>query len=298
MITEQQLDQFNNEGCVAIPGFLSQDEVKEILDESSRLLDNLDLSSHPMTKFSTAEDDENHVGDNYFLDSSNKIHYFFEVDSIDSEGRLKKPKELCVNKIGHGLHFLNPKFEAISRSEKVAEIAKKLNFKDPRILQSMLILKPPEIGGKVPSHQDGEFLYTTPQSCVGFWFALEDCTIKNGCLSFVPGSHKDFPISKRFVKDKPFGTKFIDTGATAKAELPKEEEFKCVEIPAGTLVLIHSSVLHKSEKNVSNKSRFAYTFHCIEGEAEYDELNWLQIPPVSETGGKAYGTKYITKLIV
>ncbi len=48
---------------------------------------------------------------------------------------------------------------------------------------------------------------------------------------------------------------------------------------AGTLVLIHGSVLHKSEKNLSEKSRFIYTFHMIEGDkarATYDERNWLQ----------------------
>lgn len=42
----------------------------------------------------------------------------------------------------------------------------------------------------VPSHQDSSFLYTEPLSAVGFWFALEDCTAENGCLSFIPGSHK------------------------------------------------------------------------------------------------------------
>ena len=46
----------------------------------------------------------------------------------------------------------------------------------------------------------------------------------------------------------------------------------------GTLVLIHGSVLHKSEKNTSLRTRFAYTFHMIESapHAVYDEKNWLQ----------------------
>lgn len=39
-------------------------------------------------------------------------------------------------------------------------------------------------------HQDSTFLYTEPLSATGFWFALEDCTNENGCLWFVPGSHK------------------------------------------------------------------------------------------------------------
>jgi phytanoyl-CoA hydroxylase len=38
-----------------------------------------------------------------------------------------------------------------------------------------------------PHVQDGAFLYTRPQSVVGFWWALEDCTLHNGCLWAKPG---------------------------------------------------------------------------------------------------------------
>jgi phytanoyl-CoA hydroxylase len=46
----------------------------------------------------------------------------------------------------------------------------------------------------------------------------------------------------------------------------------------GDLVLIHGSVLHKSERNTSAKTRFAYTFHMIDSPpyAVYDDRNWLQ----------------------
>lgn len=50
------------------------------------------------------------------------------------------------------------------------------------------------------SHDDSTFLYTKPLSAVGLWFALEDCTAENGCLSFVKGSHKANPIVKRLVR--------------------------------------------------------------------------------------------------
>ena len=51
----------------------------------------------------------------------------------------------------------------------------------------------------------------------------------------------------------------------------------------GDLVLIHGSVLHKSERNISAHTRFAYTFHMIESlpYAEYDAKNWLQPTPVT-----------------
>lgn len=66
-----------------------------------------------------------------------------------------------------------------------------------------------------------------------------------------------------------------------KEEKEVEEHYKLGEVKAGTLVLIHGNLLHQSEQNVSENSRFIYTFHVIEGEHEYDERNWLQPP---ETG--------------
>lgn len=43
----------------------------------------------------------------------------------------------------------------------------------------------------VTPHQDATFLYTEPLGRVmGLWIALEDATVDNGCLWFIPGSHK------------------------------------------------------------------------------------------------------------
>ena len=45
----------------------------------------------------------------------------------------------------------------------------------------------------------------------------------------------------------------------------------------GSVVLIHGQVMHKSEANLSDKPRHAYTFHMIETEGSvYSKENWLQ----------------------
>lgn len=41
------------------------------------MLDGFSLDDHPMTKFSTGEQ-SNHVGDDYFLESGDKVRFFFE----------------------------------------------------------------------------------------------------------------------------------------------------------------------------------------------------------------------------
>jgi hypothetical protein len=78
-LTPEQLAFFNDNGYLLIPDALSQDTVKELLQDTNAMLNDFSLDDHPMTKFSTGgEDGANHVGDEYFLESGDKVRFFFE----------------------------------------------------------------------------------------------------------------------------------------------------------------------------------------------------------------------------
>jgi phytanoyl-CoA hydroxylase len=139
----------------------------------------------------------------------------------------------------------------------------------------MYIFKSPNIGGGVTPHQDGTFLYTEPQSVLGFWWALDDCTQENGCLWAIPGSH-EIGVHRKFQR-LPYpeiGTEFVP-----KEEIKYSTENGVpVECAAGALVLIHHSVIHWSAPNTSQHQRHAYTIHVVDSPeyAHYPKENWLQ----------------------
>ncbi|KAI7861410.1 hypothetical protein BDF14DRAFT_1870095 [Spinellus fusiger] len=273
MLTAEQLEKFDTDGFLVIPDFFTKEKANTLKEKADVLLEEFSLEGHPMTRFQTGVGmRDRHVGDDYFLNSGDKIRFFFEDGAFDETGQLKRPKEKAINKIGHGIHAMDPHFSEFSLAKSISDIAKDLKFISPKLVQSMVIFKQPYIGGPVPSHQDSSFLYTEPHSAIGFWFALEDCTEHNGCLWFVPGSHKTTPITSRFVrKENNTDTEFIGEDAVID-----ESKYICQQVKAGTLVLLHGGVVHKSAPNFSEKSRYIYTFHVIEGEAHYPENNWLQ----------------------
>ena len=66
---------------------------------------------------------------------------------------------------------------------------------------------------------------------------------------------------------------------------PKPVEFDLTSavpliIPKGTLVLLHSALVHYSAENKSETARHAYSVHIVDGKegVKYPEDNWLQRP--------------------
>eukprot|EP00053_Salpingoeca_punica_P009647 m.86742 g.86742 ORF g.86742 m.86742 type:complete len:328 (-) comp15107_c0_seq1:191-1174(-) len=278
VLSPAQAAKFREDGFLVLDRYYGDSTLRQARAAIDRLIQQFDPAQHPRSIFSTKAQS----GDEYFITSGDKISYFFEEYAFDKEGNLSVPLDKSLNKIGHALHILDKTFHDITHDKRNKEIATALGLKNPVVPQSMYIFKQPGIGGEVRPHQDSTFLHTAPMTTLGFWVPLQDCSKANGCLWAIPGSHKQgLRNNLRFVrtKDKALqaaGKFGIGTTFTAEQYDCDEADFVPLEIPAGSLVLIHGEVIHKSDRNASSQSRHAYTWHCIEGSAHYDTLNWLQ----------------------
>jgi phytanoyl-CoA hydroxylase len=263
-------EDFSRQGFLVLPGFVPAASCDALKARAEELV--AGFQPETVSVFSTKE--QTRTSDDYFLSSGDRIHFFFEENAFKPDGSLRQDKALSINKIGHALHDLEPLFDRFSRTPELASLASELGLKRPLLLQSMYIFKQPFIGGEVNSHQDAAFLYTEPSTCLGFWFALEDATLENGCLWALPGGH-ELGLKKRFVRAEGGGTAFQVLDPTP---LP-EEGMVPLEVPKGSLVVLHGLLPHRSGPNTSPKSRHAYSVHLIDGTARYPEDNWLHRSP-------------------
>jgi len=264
----KNLQQFGHDGFLVLEGFNTATDCDALMDRGQELAAAFNFNGHPSV-FQTS--DQAKTTDDYFLDSGDKISFFFEKDAFDASGKLKTDLFHSLNKIGHALHDLDPVFNAFTRSPQMKALATSLELNDQLIIQSMLILKHARIGGVVDIHQDSTFLYTEPDSCIGFWFALEDASTENGCLWAKPGGHHT-PLRSWFRRKETGGTEHI----TLNAEPYTMEGMIPLEVKKGTCIVLHGLLPHYSLPNTSGRSRQAYSIHTINRHSKYPNENWLR----------------------
>lgn len=259
---------FQRDGYLILENFNSEEACDTLMQRAEELSQAFNFDGHPSV-FQTAN--QSNTTDEYFLTSGNNISFFFEKDAFDEKGQLKNSLFLSLNKIGHALHDLDPVFGNFSRSPQMQQLAKDLQMHDWLMMQSMYIFKHAKIGGVVDVHQDSTFLYSEPESCIGYWFALEDATISNGCLWAKPGGHQT-SLRSRFKRKESGGTEMIvldDAPISIDDMIP-------LEVKKGTCIVLHGLLPHYSLPNTSGRSRQAYAIHTVNRNAEYPTGNWLQ----------------------
>lgn len=161
-----------------------------------------------------------------------------------------------------------PFFQDFARTPKLLEHARGLLGPRVKVFRDQALFKPPK-GQAKPLHQDQSYFLVEPaDDLVTAWIALDEATEENGCMTYVPGSHRHgiFPVTpdpERPVHHVP------DTG-----DLDLPDAVAC-PVPAGSVIFHHGCTLHASADNHTDTWRKALILHFATSDAasQRPELN-------------------------
>ncbi|MFT3827474.1 MAG: phytanoyl-CoA dioxygenase family protein [Chitinophagaceae bacterium] len=135
-----------------------------------------------------------------------------------------------------------------SYHQRSLQVAQQLLGNDLSMDFDMLINKAPNTNTPTPWHQDAAYWINMPDKrAASCWLALDDATLDNGCMWYVPASHL-LPLRPHTGTGK---------GGALMCEAT-EAEGVGIEIKAGTCILHHGHTLHYSRGNNTDSQRRAY----------------------------------------
>lgn len=160
------------------------------------------------------------------------------------------------------LTHYDPVFRAYAQHPKIVSIAVDLLGPDVKLYTDQMLLKPPFHGSAKPYHQDSPYWPIDPMELVTCWMALDDATIENGCMRFLPGTHR-LGLRKHSHLEGPH---IVPEGWEEMSKRPDEV---AVELRAGSCSFHHSLVLHETSPNRSPRPRRAMTTAYMRAESRY-----------------------------
>lgn len=147
-----------------------------------------------------------------------------------------------------------------------------------RFWHDQLFVKPAHHGGVVIWHQDYSYWQRTiPMAHLTCWIGLDDSTVENGCVHYVPRSHRWNLLPREdFASD-------MDTIKNYLTEEQKKE-FKpvAIELKKGECSFHHPMMVHGSYANYSDRPRRAAVINVIrDGVVSDSDKPLLEgVPPI------------------
>jgi|TARA_B100001094_G_C18154073_1_gene785399 phytanoyl-CoA hydroxylase len=141
-------------------------------------------------------------------------------------------------------------------------------------LQTEFFFMPPKTKGFTP-HQDNTFVQAKDKTFISAWIALTDVNENNGGLIIWPGTHKEENLLT--VKNIDEKNKNQDPNARIKSTLiPEKYESKTPLIKKGSVMIIHSWLVHASNDNLSDNNRYALLCTYIKKGAAFRAGNYAK----------------------
>ena len=226
-LRDEQVDFFNNNGYLHNVKILEEEQINKLRKE----LVDITNPNHP------------------------KHDLFYEYHSNESEDSNAE----LFHSLGHwriteGFHDIlwNPRF--------VVPACQLLDTKAVRFWHDQLFCKPAYHGGVVAWHQDYSYwTRTIPMQHLTCWVGLDDATKDNGCLHYIPKSHKWKLLNRINLAGDMEGLDVFLTKEQKKQFANKV----AVEMPKGYGTFHHPLTVHGSYENRSSISRRAFVLNVF-----------------------------------
>lgn len=252
-LTEEQVEFFHENGYLSGIKMLEEWQVDELCKQQAEIAD----PSHP------------------------GHHLFYEFHTNESTD----PDSVLFHSLGHwritaGFHDIvwNPAF--------VKAASQLLGNVSVRLWHDQLFCKPAHHGGVVAWHQDYSYwTCTKPMQHLTCWVGLDDATIENGCLHYIPGSHRWGLLDRPNLAGDMNGLmEFLnDEQKAAFKPIP-------VELKKGYATFHHPLLVHGSYENKSNRSRRAFVLNAFADGTKSDiDDDFLDGIPFVKRGQKMQG---------
>lgn len=215
-------------------------------------------------------------------DPLHPLHYLFhEFHSNESAD----PNTVLFHSLGHW-RIAAAFHDAIWNPAFLMASSQLLGDRAVRFWHDQLFCKPAHHGGVVAWHQDYSYwTRTVEMQHLTCWCGLDDATEENGCLQYVPGSHRWGLLDKPALAGEM-------NGLMSMLNEAQKEAFKPVSIPlqAGYAAFHHPLLVHGSYANYSDRSRKAFVLNVFaDGTLSDTDEALLQGVPVIPKGEKMGG---------
>lgn len=219
-IAEDEVAFFRDKGYLVIEAMTSPEEVEELREIYDRLF---------AARAGRAEGNQ------------------YDLAGTDAEDQPAKLPQI-INPVSYAPELRETQFRV-----NAAQVARRLLGSDVEFQGEHAIMKPPAIGEAAPWHQDESYWKEELEyDGLSVWLALQETTVENGCMQFIPGSHKGDVLPHHSIGHDPriHGLEVDDVmdASTAVA---------CT-IPAGGATIHHCRTLHYTGPNQTDTTRRAY----------------------------------------
>ena len=157
-------------------------------------------------------------------------------------------------------HLQHPAFRMLIHDSRLLDIVSQFIGPDIRLVHYQGVYKPAHTGGAVGWHQDNYYFEVEENRTVSMWMALDDATVENGCMWYIPRAHdRVYPHEQLWdiAKKKGFYFAIPEGGVDDSGAVP-------VPVERGGLSVHHCLMPHRSLCNGTGNPRRGLAMHFMD----------------------------------